>query len=97
MKFMKLGNRPDTLITEEATRTVISDVPSDLTIQINNISYLLHKVNFVAGKNVDHSKPTKITRIILVSGMPSYSILFFQSVDYCNDSSQILKIPAMPR
>lgn len=43
MKFMKLGNRPDTLITEEATRTVISDVPSDLTIQINNISYLLHK------------------------------------------------------
>ncbi|XP_073153911.1 BTB/POZ domain-containing protein At5g47800 isoform X2 [Henckelia pumila] len=43
MKFMKLGNRPDTFITEEATRIVISDVPSDLTIQINNISYLLHK------------------------------------------------------
>ncbi|XP_075480895.1 BTB/POZ domain-containing protein At5g47800-like isoform X2 [Primulina tabacum] len=43
MKFMKLGNRSDTFITEEATRTVISDVPSDLTIQINNISYLLHK------------------------------------------------------
>lgn len=43
MKFMKLGNRPDTLITEEATRTIISDVPSDLTIQINNINYLLHK------------------------------------------------------
>ncbi|XP_073058766.1 BTB/POZ domain-containing protein At5g47800-like isoform X2 [Primulina eburnea] len=43
MKFMKLGNRPDTFTTEEATRTVISDVPSDLTIKINNISYLLHK------------------------------------------------------
>lgn len=40
---MKLGNRPDTFITDEATRTIISDVPSDLTIQINNISYLLHK------------------------------------------------------
>ncbi|KAL3850972.1 hypothetical protein ACJIZ3_012854 [Penstemon smallii] len=43
MKFMKLGTRPDTFYTEEATRTVISDVPSDLTIRINNISYLLHK------------------------------------------------------
>ncbi|XP_073302828.1 BTB/POZ domain-containing protein At5g47800-like isoform X4 [Primulina huaijiensis] len=46
MKFMKLGNRPDTFITEEATRSVISDVPSDLTIQINNISYLLHKLQY---------------------------------------------------
>uniref|UniRef100_A0A5B7BCX2 Putative Root phototropism protein isoform 1 n=1 Tax=Davidia involucrata TaxID=16924 RepID=A0A5B7BCX2_DAVIN len=43
MKFMKIGTRPDTFYTEEATRTVISDVPSDLTIRINNISYLLHK------------------------------------------------------
>ncbi|KAL1559960.1 BTB/POZ domain-containing protein isoform X2 [Salvia divinorum] len=43
MKFMKLGSRPDTFYTEEATRAVMSDVPSDLTIKINNISYLLHK------------------------------------------------------
>ncbi|XP_057961361.1 BTB/POZ domain-containing protein At5g47800 isoform X2 [Malania oleifera] len=43
MKFMKLGTRPDTFYTEEATRTVTSDVPSDLAIQINNIRYLLHK------------------------------------------------------
>ncbi|XP_041989986.1 BTB/POZ domain-containing protein At5g47800-like isoform X2 [Salvia splendens] len=43
MKFMKLGSRPDTFFTEEATRAVMSDVPSDLTIKINNISYLLHK------------------------------------------------------
>lgn len=43
MKFMKLGTRPDSFCTEEATRNVISDVPSDLVIQINDISYLLHK------------------------------------------------------
>ncbi|KAH6777204.1 Phototropic-responsive NPH3 family protein [Perilla frutescens var. frutescens] len=46
MKFMKLGTRPDTFYTEEATRTVMSDVPSDLTIKINNISYLLHKLQY---------------------------------------------------
>ncbi|KAL3627230.1 hypothetical protein CASFOL_028593 [Castilleja foliolosa] len=43
MKFMKLGARPDTFYTEEAIRTVISDVPSDLTIRINNITFNLHK------------------------------------------------------
>ncbi|XP_052180457.1 BTB/POZ domain-containing protein At5g47800 isoform X2 [Diospyros lotus] len=43
MKYMRLGTRPDTFHTEEATRTVISDVASDLTININSISYLLHK------------------------------------------------------
>lgn len=72
MKFMKLGSRPDTFFTEEATRyiaytqfcnnkvdictdqlhfhkfwrAVMSDVPSDLTIKINNITYLLHKVKY---------------------------------------------------
>ncbi|KAI3466481.1 hypothetical protein Pfo_023144 [Paulownia fortunei] len=46
MKFMKLGTRPDTFYTEEATRTIISDVPSDLTIRINSISYLLHKLQY---------------------------------------------------
>ncbi|XP_022724040.1 BTB/POZ domain-containing protein At5g47800 isoform X2 [Durio zibethinus] len=44
MKFMKIGTKPDTFYTEEATRTVISEVPSDLTIRINNICYLLHKI-----------------------------------------------------
>ncbi|KAG9155248.1 hypothetical protein Leryth_023381 [Lithospermum erythrorhizon] len=43
MKFMKLGTRPDTFYTKNATRTVISDIPSDLTIRINNVTYLLHK------------------------------------------------------
>ncbi|XP_041024335.1 BTB/POZ domain-containing protein At5g47800 isoform X2 [Juglans microcarpa x Juglans regia] len=43
MKFMKIGTRPDTFHTEAATRTVISDLPSDIVIQINDIVYLLHK------------------------------------------------------
>ncbi|XP_017979003.1 PREDICTED: BTB/POZ domain-containing protein At5g47800 isoform X4 [Theobroma cacao] len=47
MKFMKIGTKPDTFYTEEATRTVISDIPSDLTIRINNICYLLHKFPLV--------------------------------------------------
>ncbi|XP_039053641.1 BTB/POZ domain-containing protein At5g47800-like isoform X1 [Hibiscus syriacus] len=44
MKFMKIGTKPDTFYTEEATRTVISDIPSDLTIRINNVCFLLHKL-----------------------------------------------------
>ncbi|KAK9089933.1 hypothetical protein Scep_029015 [Stephania cephalantha] len=47
MKFMKLGTRPDTFYTEEATRSVSSDVPSDLIIQIKNTKYLLHKFPLV--------------------------------------------------
>ncbi|XP_076923116.1 BTB/POZ domain-containing protein At5g47800-like [Bidens hawaiensis] len=47
MKFMRLGTRPDTFYTGEATRTMISDLPSDLTICINNVTYLLHKVPLV--------------------------------------------------
>ncbi|KAK4754353.1 hypothetical protein SAY87_002457 [Trapa incisa] len=43
MKFMKLGTKPDTFYTQEASRTVTSDVPADLTLRVNNISYLLHK------------------------------------------------------
>ncbi|KAL3625002.1 hypothetical protein CASFOL_031670 [Castilleja foliolosa] len=44
MKFMKLGTCLDTFYTEEAIRTVTSDVPSDLMIRINGISYLLHQL-----------------------------------------------------
>ncbi|XP_076902835.1 BTB/POZ domain-containing protein At5g47800-like [Bidens hawaiensis] len=47
MKFMRLGTRPDTFYTGEATRTMISDLPSDLTICINNVTYLLHKFPLV--------------------------------------------------
>ncbi|XP_004499339.1 BTB/POZ domain-containing protein At5g47800-like isoform X2 [Cicer arietinum] len=43
MKFMKLGTRQDTFYTEQATRTLTSDIPSDLVIQINDVTYLLHK------------------------------------------------------
>lgn len=43
MKFMKIGTKPDTFYTEEATRAVISELPSDLKVNVNNITYLLHK------------------------------------------------------
>ncbi|WOK98142.1 BTB/POZ domain-containing protein [Canna indica] len=43
MKYMKLGIKPDTFYTEEAIRSVLSDVPTDLIIHVNNTKYLLHK------------------------------------------------------
>ncbi|RYR12130.1 hypothetical protein Ahy_B04g069670 isoform B [Arachis hypogaea] len=43
MKFMKLGTRPDTFYTEQATRTLVSNIAVDLVIKINDITYLLHK------------------------------------------------------
>ncbi|GMH05216.1 hypothetical protein Nepgr_007056 [Nepenthes gracilis] len=47
MKYMKLGTRPDTFYTEEATRTVISDIPSDLVIKVDNTTFLLHKYSLL--------------------------------------------------
>ncbi|KAK2412962.1 hypothetical protein P8452_73224 [Trifolium repens] len=47
MKFMKLGTRADTFYTEQATRTLTSDIPSDLVIQINDVTYLLHKFSLL--------------------------------------------------
>ncbi|CAN6479685.1 unnamed protein product [Victoria cruziana] len=43
MKFMKIGTRPDTFFTVDATRSITLDVPSNLTVQVNNTKYLLHK------------------------------------------------------
>ncbi|KAI5414410.1 hypothetical protein KIW84_040060 [Lathyrus oleraceus] len=43
MKFMKLGTKSDTFYTEQATRTLTSDIASDLMIQINDVTYLLHR------------------------------------------------------
>ncbi|XP_038982782.1 BTB/POZ domain-containing protein At5g47800-like isoform X2 [Phoenix dactylifera] len=43
MKYMKLGTKPDTFYTEEAVRSVLSDVPTDIIIHINSTKYLLHK------------------------------------------------------
>ncbi|XP_020221489.1 BTB/POZ domain-containing protein At5g47800 [Cajanus cajan] len=47
MKFMKLGTRPDTFYTEQATRGVVSDIPADLVIKINDTTYLLHKFSLL--------------------------------------------------
>ncbi|RLM51073.1 hypothetical protein C2845_PMPSC038590 [Panicum miliaceum] len=46
MKYMKLGTKPDTFYTEEAVRSVVSDVPADLIIHVNKTKYLLHKLKF---------------------------------------------------
>ncbi|XP_042053493.1 BTB/POZ domain-containing protein At1g67900-like [Salvia splendens] len=43
MKFMKLGSRPDTFYTTESTRSVSSEVSSDLIVQVKGTRYLLHK------------------------------------------------------
>ncbi|XP_027338835.1 BTB/POZ domain-containing protein At5g47800-like [Abrus precatorius] len=43
MKFMKLGTRPDTFYSEQATRSLVSNIPPDLVIKINDTTYLLHK------------------------------------------------------
>ncbi|KAL1811082.1 hypothetical protein ACET3Z_021147 [Daucus carota] len=42
MKFMKLGTRPDAFYTEEAARKITSDIPSNLTVLIDDISYHVH-------------------------------------------------------
>ncbi|XP_010530083.1 PREDICTED: BTB/POZ domain-containing protein At5g47800 [Tarenaya hassleriana] len=45
MKFMKIGTKPDTFYTEEATRTAkITDTPNDLVVRINYIAYRLHRL-----------------------------------------------------
>ncbi|KAL4185798.1 hypothetical protein AMTRI_Chr10g232530 [Amborella trichopoda] len=44
MKFMKLGTRPDTFFTVSAIRSISSEEPTDLIIQIKNTKYLLHKL-----------------------------------------------------
>lgn len=43
MKFMKLGSRPDTFYTTETTRSVSTEVSSDLIVQVKGGRYLLHK------------------------------------------------------
>ncbi|KAL5100838.1 hypothetical protein RYX36_005165 [Vicia faba] len=40
---MKLGTRSDSFYTEQATRSLVSDIPPDLVIKINDTTYLLHK------------------------------------------------------
>ncbi|CAH8388839.1 unnamed protein product [Eruca vesicaria subsp. sativa] len=47
MKFMKIGTKPDTFYTQEASRIVITDSPNDLFIRINNTNYHLHRSSLV--------------------------------------------------
>lgn len=43
MKFMKLGSRPDSFYTTDSTRSVSSEVSSDIIVQVKGTRYLLHK------------------------------------------------------
>ncbi|KAL9813548.1 BTB/POZ domain-containing protein [Arabidopsis thaliana] len=43
MKFMKIGTKPDTFYTQEASRILITDTPNDLVIRINTTTYHLHR------------------------------------------------------
>ncbi|CAH2045982.1 unnamed protein product [Thlaspi arvense] len=43
MKFMKIGTKPDTFYTQDASRILITDTPNDLFIRINNTTYHLHR------------------------------------------------------
>ncbi|XP_074565866.1 BTB/POZ domain-containing protein At1g67900-like [Curcuma longa] len=43
MKFMKLGNRPDSFFATEAIRSVSSEVSTDLEIHVHGSLYRLHK------------------------------------------------------
>ncbi|KAL9254048.1 BTB/POZ domain-containing protein [Drosera capensis] len=45
MKYMKLGTKPDIFYTEEASRAVVSDVPSDLVVKVGNTTFHLHKMD----------------------------------------------------
>ncbi|CAH8277997.1 unnamed protein product [Arabidopsis lyrata] len=47
MKFMKIGTKPDTFYTQEASRILITDTPNDLVIRINNTTYHLHRSSLV--------------------------------------------------
>ncbi|KAI0508218.1 hypothetical protein KFK09_014355 [Dendrobium nobile] len=43
MKYMRSGTKSNTFYTEEATRSILTNVLTDLIMQINNTRYLLHK------------------------------------------------------
>lgn len=66
----------------------MSDVPSDLTIKINNVTYLLHKVKFYKQYFAVFT-----SQYMFDSLVPSYSILFFPNVAYYNAFTPIPMIP----
>ncbi|XP_019097529.1 PREDICTED: BTB/POZ domain-containing protein At5g47800-like [Camelina sativa] len=47
MKFMKIGTKPDTFYTQDASRILITDTPNDLVVRINNTTYHLHRSSLV--------------------------------------------------
>ncbi|KAJ4977212.1 hypothetical protein NE237_002318 [Protea cynaroides] len=87
MKFMKIGNRPDTFYTEEARRSVSSDVPSNLIIQINNTTYLLHQFRLLPKCGLlqrlcsDAGNPSKVP--LELHGIPGDEEAFELCAKFC--------------
>ncbi|RRT69592.1 hypothetical protein B296_00037248 [Ensete ventricosum] len=77
MKFMKLGNRPDTFFTTEAIRSVSSEVSTDLHIQVHNSLYQLHK------KLCSALKDTSEHTVILLPDLPGGPEAFEVCAKYC--------------
>ncbi|XP_020579933.1 BTB/POZ domain-containing protein At5g47800 isoform X2 [Phalaenopsis equestris] len=77
MKYMKLGTKPDTFYTEEATRSIMTDVPTDLIIQVNNTKYLLHKCGLLQRLWSETDKeglPAPILLLDLPGGEPAFEL-----------------------
>ncbi|KAK4783656.1 hypothetical protein SAY86_008030 [Trapa natans] len=87
MKFMKLGTRPDTFYTELATRTVESDTPANLVLQLNNITYLLHKVPLLPKcgllQQLCSGSDEKENSLVEISDIPGGEDAFELCAKYC--------------
>ncbi|KAJ8479177.1 hypothetical protein OPV22_022904 [Ensete ventricosum] len=88
MKFMKLGNRPDTFFTTEAIRSVSSEVSTDLHIQVHNSLYQLHKFPLLSKclrlqKLCSALKDTSEHTVILLPDLPGGPEAFEVCAKYC--------------
>jgi hypothetical protein len=52
MKFMKLGSKPDTFESDgKFVKYAVSDLDSDVTIHVGEVTFHLHKVHFCNADN----------------------------------------------
>ncbi|THU53343.1 hypothetical protein C4D60_Mb10t13400 [Musa balbisiana] len=88
MKFMKLGNRPDTFFTTEAIRSVSSEVSTDLQIQVHNSLYQLHKFPLLSKclrlqKLCSALKDSSDHTVILLPDLPGGAEAFEACAKFC--------------
>ncbi|XP_038983873.1 BTB/POZ domain-containing protein At5g47800 isoform X2 [Phoenix dactylifera] len=83
MKYMKLGTKPDTFYTEEAVRSVLSDVPADLIIRTNSTKFLLHKCGLLQRfcSNIDSNSDQPIS--IALHDIPGGEEAFELCAKFC--------------